>query len=66
MIRLLALFAALLLALPAHAAPVIDQKGADALKPRIEASLNAFAASFASSGLAMKQVGDLLVEPAGT
>lgn len=51
---------------PSAAAPVIDQKGADALKPRVADSLNAVAASFSQKGMLMKQSGDLMVEPAGT
>ncbi|NBX66606.1 MAG: hypothetical protein EBQ96_06380 [Proteobacteria bacterium] len=62
------LLTALLLffSLDAWAAPVIDDAGAAALKPRVTATIKLFADGLKQHGFTLNQQGELTVEPAGT
>lgn len=66
MTRLLVFCVALLLSVPAYAAPAINQAGADALKTKVQAMLDNTAANYKKNNQALKLTGDLTVEAAGT
>lgn len=64
--RLLAFALTLFLSIPAAFAAPVDQAGADALKPKVAATLAHFQGVLKASGATLLQDGNLLVEPAGT